>query len=136
MFKKAYTHYTEALDRNKWIFNVVFGSVKSRVIIWFFEMSKASPVSIWNDFTPNVATEALDRNSWILDADLWFQFKVKWKYDFFEILKANPVPVSIRKEFTSKNMAAEALDRSSWILDVDHWFSSKSRENCLVFLKL
>ena len=74
-------------------------------------MSKAIPVSIWNNFTANMAKEALDRKSWILDGDLWFQFKVKWKYDFFEISKAIPVPVSIWKEFTSKNVAAEALDR-------------------------
>ena len=74
-------------------------------------MSKAIPVSIWNNFTANMDKEALDRKSWILDGDLWFQFKVKWKYDFFEISKAIPVPVSIWKEFTSKNVAAEALDR-------------------------
>ena len=47
-------------------------------------MSKAIPVSIWNNFTANMAKEALDQKSWILDGDLWFQFKVKWKYDFLK----------------------------------------------------
>ena len=50
-------------------------------------MSKAIPVSIWNNFTANMAKEALDRKSWILDGDLWFQFKVKWKYDFLKCQK-------------------------------------------------
>ena len=46
-------------------------------------MSKAIPVSIWNNFTANMAKEALDRKSWILDGDLWFQFKVKWNMIFW-----------------------------------------------------
>ena len=105
----------------------IFGSGQSHVKIWFFEMSKAIPVSIWNEFTSkNVATEALDRNSWILDADHWFSSKSRENIIFVKSYASIYL-----KWFHSKNMATEPLDRNSWILVADHRFSSKSRENMI-----
>ena len=95
----------EALDRNSWILDADFGSGQSHVKIWFFEMSTAIPVSIWNEFTSkNVAVEALDRSRFILDTDHWFSSKSRQNMIFWNV-KAIPVP--IWNDFTPK-VAAEA----------------------------
>ena len=105
----------------------IFGSGQSHVKIWFFEISKAIPVSIWNEFTSkNVAKEALGRSRLILDTDHWSSSKSRQNTIFWNV---NAIHVSIWNDFTP-NVASEALERSSWILDSDHCFSSKSRENC------
>ena len=93
-------------------------------------MSKAIPVSIWNEFTSkNLAKEALDRSRLILDTDHWSSSKSRQNM-IFRNVKA--IPVSIWNDFTP-DLATEALDRSSWILDSDHCFSSKSNENSFFF---
>ena len=95
----------------------IFGSGQSHVKIWFFEMSKAIPVSIWNEFTSkNIAIEALDRSRLILNTDHWFSSKSRQNMIF---LNDKAIPESIWINFTP-NVATEALDRSSWILDADH----------------
>ena len=74
-------------------------------------MSKAIPVSIWNELiSKNVAIEALDRSRLILD---WFSSKSRQNMIFWNV---KAIPVSIWNDFTP-NVATEALDRSSWILD-------------------
>jgi hypothetical protein len=95
----------------------------------FFEMSKAIPVSIWNEFTSkNVAIEALDRSRLILNTDHWFSSKSCQNMIF---LNVKAIPVSFWNDFTP-NVATEALDRSSWILDADHSVQSHVK---FVFLK-
>jgi hypothetical protein len=44
----------KALDRNSWIQMQIICSVQSHVKIWFFEMSEAIPMFIWNEFTPEI----------------------------------------------------------------------------------
>ena len=97
----------------------IFGSGQSHVKIWFFEMSKAIPVSIWNEFiSKNVAKEALDRSSWILDADHWFSSKSHQNMIFWNVKSYSCINL---KWVHPINVAKEALDRNSWIFDADHW---------------
>ena len=94
------------------------------------------PVSIWNDFTSNVDT--LDRKSWILNADLWFQFKVKQKYDFLKFQKL----FLYLYLFERNSLPKMWLQKCRGIIQkqvnfrcsslVQH-FSSKSRENWFFF---
>jgi len=75
----------EALDRSRLFLDTdhwFSSKLRQNMIFWNV---KAIPVSIWNDFTPNVATEALDRSSWILDSDHCFSSKSHENWFFWNV---------------------------------------------------